>query len=794
METVGQYEYSHKDLIGHGAFAVVFKGRHRHNTHNSVAIKSITKKNLARSQSLLGKEIKILSELTQLHHGNVVALLDCKETGTHVFLVMEYCNGGDLADYLASKGTLSEDTIRLFFKQIADAMKALNAMGIVHRDLKPQNILLCHEGSKSNPMPTEITLKIADFGFARFLEDGVMAATLCGSPMYMAPEVIMSLKYDAKADLWSIATIVFQCLTGKAPFQASTPQALKNFYEKNPDLKPKIPSGTSPELTDFLTRLLRRNAKDRMEFDEFFNHQFLRSVPSKAVPVRQPSRRSATSSPLQSPVSFGSPMTAMANSPGSPKVSEELTETPSSSESEQMDDFVLVTADANSNNVMARTPSPKHRPFKTKRSPLATIPAPEPLPVPTQKEAYEKMQRSSGSNCSSIGKSVASSDSANLSMATSPPTTPKSNKKGGLRRQDSNTSLASTGSRSRFVSDISQLSPPNVQFMIGSGTPPGSGSFNSRRLSAPVLNLSNLSNRQTPQLYKQMTPPAYATTATSPLLPAICATPDRPVYGHSVTGAPAADFPYYAQQSPHWILRSSKTEPSMATMNVAGSGRLGFASPPRAITYNELHGYNQNRSHRSNPYPQCVYPFHRTSPPLSCQTAPEPVMFEAPELPEETLLDREHNETLAKLNFVLALVDCILELAQSKASPLSVLTESVNKENKEVRLCFYYCPTIRDSKLLFNDAFLYHECHCRSLTPYAVQVQSESYRKTEQLVLYVRSLQLLSSALQLSRKEIQTGRLRTSSSVRTGTATVFFIYGSRKLNDIRYDYKQCLRI
>lgn len=79
----------------------------------------------------------------------------------------------------------------------------------------------------------------ADFGFARFLKDGVMAATLCGSPMYMAPEVIMSHKYDAKADLWSLGTIVYQCLTGKAPFQASNPHALKSMYEKNVDLRPE---------------------------------------------------------------------------------------------------------------------------------------------------------------------------------------------------------------------------------------------------------------------------------------------------------------------------------------------------------------------------------------------------------------------------------------------------------------------------------------------------------------------------------------------------------------------------
>lgn len=270
METVGEYEYSAKDLIGHGAFAVVFKGRYQADKSKIVAIKSITKKNLAKSQNLLEKEIKILKELTELQHENVVALLDCKETVTNVFLVMEYCNGGDLADYLHGMATLSEDTIRLFLKQISGAMRALNAKGVVHRDLKPQNILLCYKSidassssstchsrhrpssassssggsssvssSMTSKNPNDITLKIADFGFARFLDDGVMMTTLCGSPLYMAPEVIMSLQYGAKADLWSIGTIVFQCLTGKAPFHAQTPQQLKMFYEKNPDLAPK---------------------------------------------------------------------------------------------------------------------------------------------------------------------------------------------------------------------------------------------------------------------------------------------------------------------------------------------------------------------------------------------------------------------------------------------------------------------------------------------------------------------------------------------------------------------------
>lgn len=315
MELVGDYEYNSKDLIGHGAFAVVFKGRHRKRPTLHVAIKSITKKSLAKSQNLLGKEIKILKELTELHHENVVALLDCKESQHNVFLVMEYCNGGDLADYLNPRGTLSEDTIRLFLVQLAGAMLALYNKGIVHRDLKPQNILLQHNNGKAFPPPSKIRLKIADFGFARFLQDGNMAATLCGSPMYMAPEVIMSLQYDAKADLWSLGTIVFQCLTGKAPFQAHTPQELKMFYEKNCDLAPKIPHGTSADLTDLLMHLLRRNAKDRMSFERFFVHPFLQrdtrtqagQSPATTIAAAVPQLPTALGEPQNLPVPLPMP-------------------------------------------------------------------------------------------------------------------------------------------------------------------------------------------------------------------------------------------------------------------------------------------------------------------------------------------------------------------------------------------------------------------------------------------------------------------------------------------------------
>uniref|UniRef100_A0A8C4Z6E9 non-specific serine/threonine protein kinase n=1 Tax=Gadus morhua TaxID=8049 RepID=A0A8C4Z6E9_GADMO len=282
METVGSFEFSRKDLIGHGAFAVVFKGRHKERDCE-VAIKCINKKNLAKSQVLLGKEIKILKELK---HENIVGLLDYQEIGGCVYLVMEYCNGGDLAEYLHARRTLSEDTIRVFLQQISRAMKILQSRGIIHRDLKPQNILLCSPPGR-RISPSNTCLKIADFGFARHLQTNTMAATLCGSPMYMAPEVIMSQNYDARADLWSIGTVVYQCLTGKAPFYASTPQELRLFYESNGNLLPSIPRETSVHLRHLLLGLLQRNHKDRMTFDEFFSHPFLESsqTPKKSSPV-----------------------------------------------------------------------------------------------------------------------------------------------------------------------------------------------------------------------------------------------------------------------------------------------------------------------------------------------------------------------------------------------------------------------------------------------------------------------------------------------------------------------------
>ncbi|XP_068172903.1 serine/threonine-protein kinase ULK2 isoform X2 [Antennarius striatus] len=425
MEAVGDFEYSRKDLVGHGAFAVVFKGRHRKKTDWEVAIKSINKKNLSKSQILLGKEIKILKEL---QHENIVALYDVQETPNSVFLVMEYCNGGDLADYLQAKGTLREDTLRVFLQQIAAAMRILHSKGIIHRDLKPQNILLSYAGRKRSNI-SGIRIKIADFGFARYLQSNMMAATLCGSPMYMAPEVIMSQNYDAKADLWSIGTVIYQCLVGKPPFQANSPQDLRMFYEKNKNLQPIIPRETSPQLSSLLLGLLQRNQKDRMEFDAFFSHPFLEpsSTIKKSCPVPVPSSTSAAtdsscgSSPCiryNSPPSLPDMQTLVEDGLSSPPLGppnflqlskESAGSTSSKNSSCDTDDFVLVpniSTDSydqpmgggrrSSGEFLMCGGQPQPPPGQTPMvSPRAET---TPIPVPTQIRNYQRIKQNLSSS------------------------------------------------------------------------------------------------------------------------------------------------------------------------------------------------------------------------------------------------------------------------------------------------------------------------------------------------------------------------------------------------------------
>ncbi|KAF8573810.1 Pkinase-domain-containing protein [Ramaria rubella] len=319
--------------IGKGSFATVYKGYHQ-TSHQPVAIKAVSRSILtSKLLENLKSEIDILK---QLSHKHITLLTDIVHSPTHIHLIMEYCAGGDLSQYIKRRGRvdglqyspspdapvtfyphprsggLEERCVRCFLRQLARALKFLRSRNLIHRDIKPQNLLLAPAGpadyARGQPLGVPI-LKVADFGFARILPSSMMAETLCGSPLYMAPEILRYEKYDAKADLWSVGAVLYEMSVGKPPFRAQNHIELLRKIEsskgiKFPDddeshpchplnpLNPKSPyyqpgmgntrahekiaQVVSDDLKALMRRLLVRHPVERASFDEFFASEGLR--------------------------------------------------------------------------------------------------------------------------------------------------------------------------------------------------------------------------------------------------------------------------------------------------------------------------------------------------------------------------------------------------------------------------------------------------------------------------------------------------------------------------------------
>jgi len=275
-----------------------------------VAIKSVNVTKLSQKlRQNLDEEVKILRKL---HHPHIVALFDCLESKTQVHLMMEFCELGDLSTFIKKRSTLGEhettqDMIkkypnppvgglnevvcRHFLKQIASAISYLHERSFLHRDIKPQNLLLSppplwYEKHRSDRMPLMVDkdtekilvglsslplLKVADFGFARFLPSLSLAETLCGSPLYMAPEILGYKKYDNKADLWSVGAVLHEMVVGKPPFRANNHVELLKKIENAHD-KIRFPESLvlSSEMKVAIRSLLRKDPLDRIGYEKFF--------------------------------------------------------------------------------------------------------------------------------------------------------------------------------------------------------------------------------------------------------------------------------------------------------------------------------------------------------------------------------------------------------------------------------------------------------------------------------------------------------------------------------------------
>jgi len=189
--------------IGSGAFSVVRLGKTRTTPPELVAVKIVP-------VSFAKDVIREAHTMMDLKHSNVLHMRSLFVGDKNVYLVTDYAAGGELFSYIRDHGELPEETVAVIARKLLEGIKYLHDRGIVHRDLKPQNVLCATSD------PTDI--RIADFGLSKILSEDTMLKTCCGSPHYLAPEVLQCSQYDSKVDIWGIGIIVYVALTGCLPF------------------------------------------------------------------------------------------------------------------------------------------------------------------------------------------------------------------------------------------------------------------------------------------------------------------------------------------------------------------------------------------------------------------------------------------------------------------------------------------------------------------------------------------------------------------------------------------------
>ncbi|CAH1246799.1 MELK [Branchiostoma lanceolatum] len=253
--------YQLRHTIGSGGFAKV-KLAHHILTGEKVAVKIMDKAALGPDLPRVQIEIEAMKTLT---HQHVCKLYQVLETDTKIFMVLEYCPGGELFDYIVAKDRLPEEEARVFFRQIVSAVAYIHTEGYAHRDLKPENLLLDEAHN----------LKLIDFGLCAKPKGGMdhQLSTCCGSPAYAAPELIQGDEYlGAEADVWSMGVLLYALMCGFLPFDDDNVGAL---YRKIRKGQYEIPDWLSPQSVDLINVMLQVNPKLRINVKELLCHPWL---------------------------------------------------------------------------------------------------------------------------------------------------------------------------------------------------------------------------------------------------------------------------------------------------------------------------------------------------------------------------------------------------------------------------------------------------------------------------------------------------------------------------------------
>lgn len=265
----GKYELGR--LLGHGTFAKVYHAKNLQ-TNKNVALKVVGKEKVIKV-GMMEQIKREISVMKMVEHPNIVELYEVMASKSKIYIAMELVRGGELFNKIA-KGRLREDVARVYFQQLISAIDFCHSRGVYHRDLKPENLLLDEDGN----------LKVSDFGLSTFAEhlrqDGLLHTT-CGTPAYVAPEVIGRKGYDgAKADIWSCGVILYVLLAGFLPFQDDNLMAMyKKIYRGDF----KCPPWFSSEARRLITKLLDPNPSTRITISKIMDSPWFKRTTPRSV-------------------------------------------------------------------------------------------------------------------------------------------------------------------------------------------------------------------------------------------------------------------------------------------------------------------------------------------------------------------------------------------------------------------------------------------------------------------------------------------------------------------------------
>jgi serine/threonine protein kinase len=266
--SIGDYVISNRRL-GRGSSATVYLGKHT-KTKKRVAIKKFEfTKNNKGIEKRAKRESFILS---RLNHPNIIKMYDCyyDRKNDNFYMILEYCPKGSIRRFLGKGGYLDEKNTKKLMKQVVSALKYLISKGIFHRDIKPDNLLLSNNNN----------IRIIDFGLAK----SGTSNSLCGSPLYMAPEILLYSYYDNISDVWSLGLLMFELLFGHHPYyKIHNIAGLISQYNRNIkiDIPPKNkPDGVllSEDCIDILKKMLVKDVRKRIDWQKLFSHPWFESL------------------------------------------------------------------------------------------------------------------------------------------------------------------------------------------------------------------------------------------------------------------------------------------------------------------------------------------------------------------------------------------------------------------------------------------------------------------------------------------------------------------------------------